>query len=61
MSELHHLVRAVRENLSPEDRRLLRAAYRPYDPAGYDTLFDRVLERLRGFDGGELHGPPRLC
>lgn len=47
MTELNHLTRAVRENLSKEDRRLLRAVYCPPDLDEYDDLFDRVLERLK--------------
>ncbi len=59
MSELSHLVRAVRENLSQEDRRLLRGAYCPPDPQGYDVLFDRVMERLRSHGLAGPLGPPR--
>lgn len=60
MSDLSHLVKAVRENLSKEDRRLLRAAYQPPDPEGYDILFDRVIERLRSHELFESPLPPRF-
>ncbi len=54
MNELNHLVQAVRQNLSEEDKRLLRTVYSPPEPERYDVLFDRVLERLRSREASQL-------
>lgn len=47
MQQLEELVSAIRQKLSKEDRRLLRAVYTPCDEAVYDQMFDRVLDRLK--------------
>ena len=60
MSELNHLVKAVRENLSKEDRRLLHIVYGPPDPDRYDGLFDRVLEQLKSKETPEPRIRPRF-
>lgn len=60
MRELDHLIKAVRERLSNEDRRLLRAVYCPPDPHQYDVLFDQLLEKLKNEVTHESNGRLRF-
>lgn len=59
MNELKHLVEAVRERLSEDDRQLLRSVYFPASPKTYDNLFDRTLERLKADKSAEPEGRRR--